>query len=135
MRVASVAALSWLAALTVALSVGALVFRERPSAADLVGIAVTTLVASSALLVSCYLPGLLLLRRRFGRRLTLKQSAIATGVGLNVPAFVLLALIETRLDVFAPGEALWFASQFLLFGLAFGLGHARYLSDTRPART
>ena len=82
--------------------------------------------ASSALVLSCYLPGLWLLRRRFGGRLTTLQAALATSIGLNIPAFLVLAFMATRADVFAPGESLWFASKFLLFGLAFGLGYARY---------
>ena len=126
MRIAIIAVLAWLAAMVLTVSAGAVVYRERPSAADLVGMTVTTLVASSALVLSCYLPGLWLLRRRFGGRLTTLQAALATSIGLNIPAFLVLAFMATRADVFAPGESIWFASKFLLFGLAFGLGYARY---------
>src|SRR5262245_42005614 len=126
MRIASIAVLSWLGAMVLMLSAAVVAYRERPSADDLAGITVTTIVASCALLLSCYLPGLWVLRRRLGGRLSTLQAAVATSVGLNVPAFVVLALIATRTDAFAPGESLWFASTFLLFGLAFGLGYARY---------
>lgn len=135
MRIASIAVLSWLGATVIMLSAGAVVYRERPSVADLTGITVITLVASSVLLLSCYLPGLWWLRRRFGGRLTVLQAAVATSVGLNIPAFVVLAVMATRSGVFAPGESAWFASKFLLFGLAFGLGYARYCQPAAPTRS
>jgi hypothetical protein len=91
---------------------------------------VLTLVPSIVLVLACYLPGLWLLRRRFGEPLSPWQAALATSVGLNLPAFLVLAFMATRADVFAPGESLWFAAKFFLFGLAFGWGYARYCQPT-----
>jgi len=126
MRIASVAVAAWLAALTLAVSTGAVAYRELPDRADLKAMTLLTLVAGAVLAASCYVPGLMLIRRRTGKRLTALQAALATGAGLNVPAFLILAFLATRMNVFAPGEALWFASMFLMFGLAFGAGYARY---------
>jgi hypothetical protein len=126
MRVAAIALLAWLAAIILTLSASAMVYSELPSTADLVSTAVTTFVASSVLVLFCYLPGLWLLRRRFGGRLTTLQTAMATAVVLNTPAFLVLAFMAGRADVFAAGESLWLALKFLLFGGLFGLGFAHY---------
>jgi len=126
MRLVAIAVLAWLAAVVFTASASAVVYWERPSAADLVGSAVTTFVASSVLVLACYAPGLWLLRRSFSRKLSTLQAATATGVVLNIPAFLVLAIMASRADVFAAGEAVWLAILFLLFGLFFGLGVARY---------
>jgi hypothetical protein len=126
MRLLAIAVVAWLAAAVFTASASAVVYWEMPSAADLVGVAVTTFVASSVLVLACYLPGLWLLRRRFGGKLSPLQAATATGIGLNIPAFLVLAIMASRPDVFAAGEAAWFAIKFLLFGLFFGVGFARY---------
>jgi hypothetical protein len=72
------------------------------------------------------LPGLWLLRRSFSGRLSTLQAATATGVGLNIPAFLVLAIMAKRPDAFAAGQTAWLAILFLLFGLFFGMGFARY---------
>jgi hypothetical protein len=126
MRLLGIAVLAWLAAKVFTTSASAVAYWELPSAADLIGSAVLTFVASALLVIVCYLPALWLLRRRFGGKLSTLQAAIATGVGLNIPAFLVLAIMASRADVFAAGEAVWFAILFLLFGLFFGFGFARY---------
>jgi len=126
MRLVGIAILAWLAAAVFTASAAAVFYGERPSAADLVGLAVTTFVASAVLVLACYVPGLWLLRRSFSGKLSTLQAATATGVGLNIPAFVVLAIMASRADVFAAGETVWLAILFLLFGLFFGLGFARY---------
>jgi len=126
MRLVGIAVLAWLAAAVFTVSAGAVAYWEWPSAADLAGLAVTTFVASSVLVLACYLPGLWLLRRSFSGKLSTLQAATATGVGLNIPVFLVLAIMANRADAFAAGETVWFAILFLLFGLFFGLGFARY---------
>jgi hypothetical protein len=126
MRLVGVAVLAWLAAAVLTTAASAVVYNEWPSVADLVGVAVTSAVAGFILVLACYLPGLSLLRRRFSGKLSTTQTAIATGVGLNIPVFLILAIMASWRDVFAAGEAVWFAIKFLVFGLLFGIGFARY---------
>jgi hypothetical protein len=126
MRVAGIAVRAWLAAVLVTVAASALFYRELPSPEDLVGTALTTLLACAALVLSCYLPGLWLLRQRLGARLSPVQTGLTTAVVLNAPAFLVLAIMAGRADVFATGESLWFAIKVLLFGLFFGLGFAGY---------
>jgi hypothetical protein len=125
-RVTAIAALAWLtAALTTSLAF-AVVSGEKPSAEDLLGHGIVTFVTGAVLLLVSYLPVVWLLRRRLGERLSPMQAMTATGVMANLPAFAVLALLSGRADLFAGGEAAWLALQFLLFGLLFGLGFARY---------
>ena len=126
MRVAGIAVLAWLAAAILTVAASAIFYRELPSPEDLVGTAITTLVACAVLVLCCYLPGLWLLRQRLRARLSPVQTAIATALVLNAPAFLVLAFMANRADVFAAGESLWFAVKVLLFGLFFGLGFAGY---------
>jgi hypothetical protein len=126
MRLVGIAIVAWLAATVLTTSASAVVYNEWPSGADLVGVAVTTSIASFILVLACYLPGLWLLRRRFGGKLSTAQAMIATGVSLNIPVFLILAIMASRGDVFAAGEAVWFAIKFLVFGLLFGFGYTRH---------
>jgi hypothetical protein len=126
MRLVGVAILAWLAATVFTTSAAAVAYGERPSTADLVGLTVTSFAASAALVLACYVPGLWLLRRSFGRKLSTLQAASAVGVGLNIPAFLVLTIMASQADVFAAGETVWLAILFLLFGLFFGVGFARY---------
>jgi hypothetical protein len=53
MRLVGIAVLAWLAAAVFTTSAAAVVYGERPSATDLVGLAVTTFVAGSVLALAC----------------------------------------------------------------------------------
>lgn len=127
MRLLTVAFLAWLTATITTSAAFALAYRERPSADDLLGHGIVTLVMGIVVVLVCYLPAVGLLRRRVGGgKLSAIQSVAATGVAANVPAFLMLALLADRADLLAGGEAAWLAIQFLLFGVLFGLGFARY---------
>jgi hypothetical protein len=85
-----------------------------------------TFVTCSVLVLACYLPAVWLLRRRLGGKLSAVQAIAATGVIASAPAFLVLAVLAGRADLFAAGEASWMAFRFVLFGVLFGLGFARY---------
>lgn len=122
--------LAWLAAAMLSATASALAYGERPSATDLVGFGLATLVTATVLVLACYLPGFWLLKRRVTRRLSAPWVAATSGLALNLPAFAVLALVANRMDAFAAGETLWFALFVLLFGLGFGLGWGRYRERT-----
>jgi hypothetical protein len=126
MRLIAVAVLSWLTAAIATSAAFAVVYNEQPSAEDLLGHGIVTFVTCSVLVLACYLPVVRLLRRRLGGKLSALQTIAATGVFANAPAFLVLAVLAGRADLFAAGEASWIAFQFLLFGVLFGLGFARY---------
>jgi hypothetical protein len=125
-RLIAVAVLSWLIAAITTSAAFAVVYNERPSAEDLLGHGIVTFVTCSVLVLACYLPAVWVLRRRLGGKLSAVQTIIATGVIANAPAFLVLAVLASRADLFAAGEALWIAFPFFLFGVLFGLGFARY---------
>ena len=126
MRLIAVAFLVWLTAAISTSAAFAVVYNERPSAEDLLGHGIVTFVTGSLLVITGYLPAVWLLRRRLGGKLSAVQAVAATGVIANAPAFLVLAVLAGRADLFAAGEASWIAFQFFLFGVLFGLGFARY---------
>jgi hypothetical protein len=125
-RLLAIAFLSWLTAAIATSAALAVVYNERPSAEDLLGHGVVTFVTGSVLVLACYLPAVLLLRRRLSGKLSAVQAIAATGVIANAPAFLVLAVLAGRADLFAAGDASWMAFQIFLFGVLFGLGLARY---------
>jgi hypothetical protein len=125
LRLLAVAFLAWLGSTIATSAAFAIVYGERPSVEDLLGHVISTFVTVSVLVIACYLPALWLMRRHFGPRLSVPR-AVATGLVANFPALLALALLGGRADLFARGEAAWLACQFLLFGVLFGLGVARY---------
>jgi len=126
LRLLTVASLAWVIAMFTTSAAFALVYRERPSAEDLLGHGIATFITGVVLVLACYLPAVWLLRRRVGGKLSAGQAVATTGVIANVPAFLVLALLAGRADFFAGGEAGWIAFQLLLFGALFGFGFARY---------
>jgi hypothetical protein len=122
----AIAILAWLTAMLTTSAAFALIYRERPSAEDVLGHGIVTFVPGVVLVLACYLPAVWLLRRRLGGKVSAGQAVATTGVIANVPAFLVLALLARRADLFAGGEAASIALQFLLFGALFGFGFARY---------
>lgn len=123
-RLALLGVLSWFLSLLALLGVSAFYHREVPSADDITGYALASLVGGVVLVSLSYVPGLLWVRRwTTGSRPWL--LALVTAVGLNVPGFGVLLAADRVGHVFGPGEAYLLAFALTTMGAIFGWGFAR----------
>ena len=131
LKLIGLAVVSWLAGLATML-LWLYLFVEPPSRADVLGFGTLTLGAAVPICGLLYTPGLFWLRRRLGGCRPALLFPLASGVLLNLP-IVALSLFMARLkNSMALGEDVFFIGGFVVMGLTFGLGFARYCRGQQP---
>lgn len=128
-RLLLLAIVSWSFALSAFFALS-LLFFERPSTEDLLGVSITAGAISAPIIAFLYIPCLTWLRRRQGGcKPKLLFPLFATSL-LNIPAFAVAGLQAGH--TMAVSESLLFIFMFLVMGLVFGTGFVLISDRKQP---
>lgn len=125
MRLMAVTLTAWLAAIVAHLLPPQLLWQERFSVEDLLGIVLMSAAYSLGVFFLLYLPGLFWLRRRLGGCKPKVFFPLAAASILNISVALGVGLRHQFGGAFSPGEAVLFIVQFIVAGLIFGAGFVK----------
>ncbi len=130
MRLIIVAIAAWFAGI-VAHLLPYLLWQERFSIEDLLGIILISSVYSLGVFLLIYLPGLFWLRKRLGGCKPASYFPLAAASWFNIPLALLIYLLHKFGGAFSTGEGVLLVVQFLVAGFIFGAGFADFYKE-RP---